>query len=198
MQNQNKKMRIAILVWGSLFWDARNLSTTGEWFFDGPILPIEFSRISGINRLTRPGGNRLTLVITEGFDNVTTLYAISGFDNLGSAIENLGVRENTSNRSNIGYIDFENGTNNVRIENQFVIQILSNWNEHYGFDAIIWSDFASNFAEVRNQEFNLENAIEFINGLEPNDRVTSLQYMRNAPEQITARFRQPIIEHFSD
>ena len=72
-------MKIGILVWGSLYWDPRNLNTTGEWFFDGPILPIEFSRISG--------GNRLTLVITPGFDNVTTLFAISGFDRLSAATE---------------------------------------------------------------------------------------------------------------
>jgi hypothetical protein len=114
-------MRIAILVWGSLYWEPRDLNTTGEWFFNGPILPIEFSRISG--------GNRLTLVITPGFDTITTLYAISGLEDLPAAIENLRIREKAPSNANIGFINFKSGEVHVRQTNQFVLQILRNWNE---------------------------------------------------------------------
>jgi len=46
-------MKIAILGWGSLIWDARLLSinTTlfdNGWSSDGPDLPIEFSRVSTV------------------------------------------------------------------------------------------------------------------------------------------------------
>lgn len=70
-------MIIAILAWGSLLWDPRNLETTGEWFYGYPLLPIEFARISS--------GNRLTLVIKPNFDLVTTLYAVSSKDDFVAA-----------------------------------------------------------------------------------------------------------------
>lgn len=49
-------MKIAVLGWGSLIWDQGNLQINDDrWHTAGPLLPIEFARISG--------GSRLTLVI---------------------------------------------------------------------------------------------------------------------------------------
>lgn len=78
-------MSIAILGWGSLCWDPRDLAITGEWIFDGPMLPVEFARISG--------GKRITLVIKNGFEPVNTLYVISSLQDLDEAGENLRRRE---------------------------------------------------------------------------------------------------------
>ncbi len=39
-------MKIAILGWGSLIREPRGLPIDGEWQKDGPVLWIEFSRIS--------------------------------------------------------------------------------------------------------------------------------------------------------
>lgn len=44
--------KIAILAWGSLYWDKRTLAIQSEWNEDGPTLPIAFSRISKDGRLT--------------------------------------------------------------------------------------------------------------------------------------------------
>lgn len=181
-------MKIGILVWGSLYWDPRNLNTTGEWFFDGPILPIEFSRISG--------GNRLTLVITPGFDNVTTLFAISGFDRLSAAIENLKDREGAQNINNIGYINFQDNSSNVRLSNRLILPILRYWNIDKKFEAIIWSDFSQRFETVTNTIFNLQNVIQFIERLSDAERIEALRYIRQAPEQINTRFRLRIQERF--
>lgn len=183
-------MRIAILAWGSLCWDRRELNIIDEWFIDGPILPIEFSRISG--------GNRLTLVITPGFDTVTTLYAISGLEDLPAAIENLRIREKAPSYANIGFINFRSGEVHVRQTNQFVLPILRDWNAIKGFDAIIWSDFAPKFSDMINRPFTLQNAIEFIAELPQNEQQAALQYIRNAPDQITTRFRLAITDHFSN
>lgn len=58
---KEEKPKIAILGWGSLLWDLDgDFSKWVEpWEFDGPTIPIEFSRISG----TREGA--LTLVIDQ-------------------------------------------------------------------------------------------------------------------------------------
>lgn len=181
-------MRIAILVWGSLYWDPRNLETTGEWFYDGPLLPIEFARISS--------GNRLTLVIKPGFDYVTTLYAISSFQNFNEARENLRSREGTDNINNIGFIDFTNNTHNVRQSNNFSIEVFRQWNAGKNFDAILWSDFSPNFFNKTNQAFNTENVITFLEGGNDVEKRTALQYIRNTPAKITTRFRNAIEQHF--
>jgi hypothetical protein len=181
-------MRIAILVWGSLYWDKRNLETTNEWFFDGPVLPIEYARISN--------GNRLTLVIKPNFDNVTTLYAISAHDTLAAARENLRIREGTENINNTGFIDFTNNTRQVRHSNTFMIDILQQWNEQKNFDAIIWSDFSPRFTDAINQPFTLQNVIAFIDGLPEEEKRSALKYIRNTPQQITTRFRNGIERHF--
>ena len=181
-------MRIAILVWGSLYWDKRNLETTDEWFYDGPVLPIEFARISN--------GNRLTLVIKPTFDNVTTLYAISAHDTLVAARENLHSREGTENINNIGFIDFTTNTQQVRQANAFIIDVLRQWNTESNFDAIIWSDFSPRFSDAINQQFTLQNVITFIDNLPEPEKRSALQYIRNTPHQINTRFRNAIEQRF--
>jgi hypothetical protein len=39
-------VKIAILAWGSLIWDRRDLQIAGDWQAGGPIVKIEFSRVS--------------------------------------------------------------------------------------------------------------------------------------------------------
>ena len=79
-------MKTAILGWGSLIWQPKDLKfdTNIGWKENGPILPIEFARISK--------DGRLTLVITPNGTDVKTLYAVSSFDNLELAVLNLKKR----------------------------------------------------------------------------------------------------------
>jgi hypothetical protein len=181
-------MRIAILVWGSLYWDPRNLETTNEWFYDGPSLPIEFARISN--------GNRLTLVIKPTFDNVTTLYAQSAFNNFNDARENLRAREGTENINNIGFIDFANNTQHLRQSNAFVIDTIRQWNAERNFDAVLWSDFSPRFTDVTNQQFTIQSVIAFIDNLPDEEKSSALKYIRNTPPQISTRFRNAIEQQF--
>ncbi len=90
-------MKIAILAWGSLVWDPRDLKTAAEFVPNGPLLPIEFCRVSK--------DGRLTLAIDERFGDVCTSYsAPCALDDLNQAIENLRLREGTS-ASNIGFVE---------------------------------------------------------------------------------------------
>ena len=45
-------MKIAVLTWGSLVWERRELQAASDFVADGPLLPIEFCRISRDGRLT--------------------------------------------------------------------------------------------------------------------------------------------------
>ena len=94
-------------------------------------------------------GNRLTLVIKPGYDEVTTLYCLSAFETIEEARENLRERERTENIGNIGYLNFIDGSYCVRNPNKFVIDKLIQWNLDKNFDAAIWSDFSPKFSDLR-------------------------------------------------
>jgi hypothetical protein len=86
MSTQNlreKKLRIAILGWGSLLWD-EDLDfdgSHGTWQHDGPTLKLEFSRVS----TTRLGA--LTLVIdTEHGAETAVAWCLSKRTTLADAI----------------------------------------------------------------------------------------------------------------
>ena len=94
-------MKIAILGWGSLIWDKRDLPIVGDWQKDGPKLWIEFSRIS--RKGERAGC--LTLVIDERSEEESiSLYAVSPRTDLAKAIADLQEREGTS-QNDIGFCD---------------------------------------------------------------------------------------------
>ena len=74
--------KIAVLGWGSLVWDPRDLQAAAQFAPNGPLLPIEFCRVSN--------DGRLTLAVDETFGAVCTTYsAPSALQSLDAAIENL-------------------------------------------------------------------------------------------------------------
>ena len=94
-------MKSVVLAWGSLVWDPRELQTASEFVADGPLLPIEFCRISA--------DGRLTLAIDETFGAVCKTYsAPSALESLDAAIENLRLREKTNARA-IGFVEPASG-----------------------------------------------------------------------------------------
>ena len=91
-------MKIAVLAWGSLVWDRRELSVIDDFKPAGPSLPIEFCRVSR--------DDRLTLVIDETVGTKCLTYtATSTFDNLIEAKENLRQREGMDHVNGIGFVD---------------------------------------------------------------------------------------------
>jgi hypothetical protein len=174
-------MKIAILGWGSLIWDPRELEIAVPWHHDGPQLPIEFARISS--------RNRLTLVIKPGWDNVTTLWGLSSLDSLNNARENLKTREGTENLNNIGYYDFLNNTySSVHLSDAIKANLIA-WNGDKKMDAIIWSDFSENFLAKYRLPFTIINVIRFLGERTPEEYPAVKEYNLKTPPQIQTRFR---------
>lgn len=181
-------MKICILGWGSLVWDPRGLKTTGPWFPDGPMLPIEFARISQ--------DGRLTLVIKQNHQIVPTLYTISSHTILQSAISNLQDREGSPTENNIGCFNFTNNLFSARPANTFLREILIDWNKQKRLDAVIWSDFSPKFQTVTGLPLQIENVISYLEGLSLETKNEALKYISNTPAQIKTGFRQQIEQHF--
>lgn len=169
--NLGKRMRIAILGWGSLLWNPGNLAFIGEWQPGGPLLPIEFSRKSS--------DGRLTLVIDpQNGGSVPTWYAVSSFDNLDKAIDNLREREKTARRL-IGFSDWANGAGNGQQRNPVIFQQIENWAKESGFDSVIWTDLPSNF-----EDFSISGAVTYLQSLSPVQAAVAREYIIKAPKEV--------------
>lgn len=179
-------MKIAILGWGSLIWNPRNLEinkTQGPngWFSDGPMLPIEFARISQ--------DGRLTLVIVPKGEKVKTLYAISKYKVLEHAIIDLAVREGCG-KSKIGFFVKSDGNFQSKSNIREYIESWINLKEE--IEAVIWTDLSMNFKDKIGIDFNEENAINYLKYLPLEIKVKAEQYIRRAPSAVITPIRVAI------
>ncbi|MFX1297126.1 MAG: hypothetical protein ACFFD2_20020 [Promethearchaeota archaeon] len=177
-------MKTVILGWGSLVWEQREMpKIKGKWQSGGPIIPIEFSRISASRK------NILTLVIDpKNGTEVTTKYAISSRLDLSDAICDLRTREGTVVRY-IGFVDLVNG-----IERCNVFPKLSNhigsWAIDNGFDSVVWTDLPPNFKEKSGNEFSINNAVKYLHSLDEDAAKDARKYIINTPQEIQTKLRQ--------
>lgn len=180
-------MKIAILGWGSLIWQPKELeyNKTFGWNEDGPILPIEFARISK--------DGRLTLVITENGTKSPVLYTLSNYHNLEEAILNLAVREG-SGRNSIGSYNKSKDT----FSSKFLFKDeIKNWIKNTDFDAVIWTNLGENW-NIKNDKGDIirqiepERRIEYLKELKGHTSAIAEEYIRRAPHQIVTAFRKKI------
>jgi hypothetical protein len=179
-------MKVGIIAWGSLITNSDELLIIhNAWASDGPMLPIEFARISK--------DKRITLVIYPPFEEVKTYCNVSTFENLDNAIENLAKREKTK-IENIGFINFQTGeikSNKIPSE---LKRTFSIWNINRDFDALIWTDLDENFKVKMNRPFSLEASIEHLKSLSKSEFELAKNYILSTPENTQTRHRKALTE----
>lgn len=173
-------MRTAVIAWGSLVSNPRDLGVAGVFEPTGPVLPIEFCRVS------RDG--RLTLVIEEAVGKLCPTYvAISAFGDLDAAIENLRRGEGMRSAMGVGFVDLAGGKHSSRAIERHPqsVAAINAWAQANGCDAAIWTALASNFhgPEKAAEPFSVEAAIRYIETQDDATRQTALSYIRNAPQE---------------
>jgi hypothetical protein len=181
-------MKIAIIAWGSLVWDPRTLQIRGDWDNNGPMLNIEFSRVSKDGRLT-------LVVDPDNGEEVKTYFAQSKRSDLGDAIADLRDREGTI-RKRIGFVDL---INSIDSKAEFSDQVdvfskINDWCRSQSFDAAVWTALPSQFEEQTKQAFSVDNAITYLKGLPKSARENALDYIRNAPKEVVTPVRRKIEE----
>jgi hypothetical protein len=178
-------MRIAILGWGSLIWDPRDLPRQGNWQEGGPKLPIEFSRVSS--------GKRLTLVIDpDGGVLVPTRFVMSSRADLDNAVCDLSEREETT-PENIGFVDLMQGAKRSSVYLE-AGDIIERWARVKRFDAVIWTDLPSNFKRRTGFSFTLERAVEYLKRLSGSEAVRAREYIAKAPPEVDTPLRRELGE----
>jgi hypothetical protein len=181
-------MKIAVLGWGSLIWDPRDLmiEKNKDWKKDGPLMPIEFARISM--------NGTLTLVIKENASIVQVLWTYMKAKSLTEAMKNLQQREGTPHVSNIGYIDLQNTKVSSKLP-QLESRIYD-WAKDKEIDAVIWTALGVKFKDKIGIEFNPKNVVGYLNRLSKSKKALAKKYIHNTPKQIRTEYREIMEKEF--
>ena len=180
-RSESKPIQIAVLGWGSLIWDSRPEfdKYLSEWQLDGPILPLEFSRISD----SRKGA--LTLVIdTNSGSDCQVAYAVSKRRCAEDSIADLRCRESTVMKR-IGFY-FADGSRQCSPD---VPKSIRSWALNKDFDVVIWTGLPSNFKDETKEDFSVERAIKYIQKLPPQGKAHAAAYVWRAPDFIQTDLR---------
>ena len=187
-------MKIAVLAWGSLVWDPRDLETAAAFAANGPLLPVEFCRISA--------DGRLTLAIDEDVGAVCTTYsAQSAHDDLDQAIENLRAREGTNPRD-VGFAEPASGRESriAMDRHPQAVASIAAWAAANGYDAAIWTALKSNFDEwgKAGEPFSVTAAIRYLETLERQEAKfeRALVYIRSAPPEVETPVREEVAKRW--
>lgn len=178
--------RIAILGWGSLIWDQRpefDDHHTG-WHPDGPVLPLEFSRVSGKTRM-----GALTLVIDKAHGQESPVqYALSKRANPDDAISDLRSREGTVLK-HIGF-HFTDGSRKCDPD---VPPTVPTWAKLKGLDVVVWTGLPSNFKEKGPKtNFSVEAAVSYLQALSPEAKTMAAEYIHRAPDLVQTSLRKAL------
>jgi len=178
-------MQIAIIGWGSLIWCPGSMRMRILWRRDGPLLPVEYARISK--------DGRLTLVIHPGCGNQTTLWAVAVAEDIQRARENLREREGTNSRfihTGSATGEFSEGTPDP------VRDAIAKWLEaHHDIQACVWTGLTSNWNEIRKCEFSLADALRYLEEL--TDSARAREYIQNTASQIQTTVRIAVREQLN-
>lgn len=172
-------MQIGCLGWGSLIWKPGELSIAGEWHADGPVVPIEFSRVAD--------GKELATAICLSALPVPVLWARLAAQSLQQACAELHVREAIAQGR-------QDGIGTLLVHDDDGVDELNRWALERGFDALIWTALPPRYLNVENRVPTAAQAISYLKTLTGGDRAHAKSYIQQVPEQIATRYRTAFSE----
>lgn len=180
-------LEIALLGWGSLVWKPGLMKIIERWHFDGPMLPIEFARIS---RNPNTNIEQLTLVPYDGAKDVPSLWTRIIHKDIVNAICNLAEREDCSVDS-IGYINLKKNEYNCKVVPK-MSNMIAAWAISKDFEAVVWTDLPSNFFEETGGMLTEYNVLEYLKKQSKDGNSDAREYFERAPQQIKTHIRDVV------
>jgi hypothetical protein len=177
---------VAILGWGSLLWDLDDLApkVSGPWLVRaGPVLPMEFSRIS------RKRAMGLVVCLDPSAGVPCPTHAIRSVrTRTGDAVADLAARERAP-RDRIGWATAE-GAGEGRMPE--VVTAVTEWCRAAGWAAAVWTDLEPNFRETTGVAFAVPAGCAYLRGLEGASLIEAHRYIRNAPRSTRTPLRRAL------
>lgn len=171
-------MKVACLGWGSLVWKPDLLPVIGEWYEDGPEVPIEFSRVGD--------GGELATAICVNAPLSTVLWALLDVASVGEACAALQDREKIPPNRVDGVGSF--------IRHEFDTGPLGKWAVAREIDAVIWTALPPRIYGIEGRVASAGEAIEYLAGLTGDVRDHARDYVQQMPQQIDTPYRRAIIQ----
>ena len=175
------------LAWGSLIGDpdVEFDSHRKAWVHDGPVLPLEFSRISSRR------DNALTIVIDVDFGvPIKTWYAASKRRDPRDAACDLRVREETIIR-HIGLIDLQ--ANVTRSHWSVIADRIALWAQDRGVRAVVWTDLPSNYTRKTGNLFCAACGVDYIKTkVGEKGQQKAREYLAVVPAEVVTPFRSAL------
>lgn len=186
-EDKKEPPKIAILAWGSLIWDdgwPAFDKQRGKWLEDGPVLPLEFSRVSTSR------DKALTLVIdTVNGNDCRVMYALSQRENPADAITDLLDREGTI----MDHMGFYFADDQARKCVPKVHDSIPAWAKAMKFDVVVWAGMPSNFAEKnvikKGEPFTVDAAVAHLQNITTKGKAAAATYVWCAPELVVTPLR---------
>lgn len=174
-------MNIACLGWGSLIWKPGALPLAGEWYSDGPQLPVEFSRVGD--------GGELATAICINAPPVPVFWALVAAQTLDEACSALREREQIPAERQDGV-----GTLLVNREQGQPTGLLSQWALERQIDAVIWTALPPRYMNVEGRVPSGQDAVAYLAALAGERLEHARSYIARVPQQIDTPYRRAI-EH---
>lgn len=177
-------MRIAIIGWGSLVWDPRELAIETRWR-PGPQLPVEFARVAKNGRAT---------LALAGDVYSSAFWALSSHETFEAACENLRQREGSNSRD-IHFTEngqLQTGDDKPKHEDSMdVASTVHGWTRDTpGIDGAVWTGLPQNHFDP-----DLDLPIQVVNNLQSLEGPTSetaRAYVQHAPATVQTPVRNAV------
>jgi len=179
--SQERASTIACLGWGSLIWDPQELPCRGGWSDDGPLLPIEFARESG--------GDRITLVICEVSVRVRALWTLLDALDIQTARQKLAAREGIKGRIDLDIGFWERASGKAH---GLQSETIATWAARQDLDGVVWTNLPCGFRNSREVMPSADAVVAHLRALDATKRPKAEEYVRRAPMQIATPYRRSI------
>lgn len=151
----------------------------GQWFEDGPLIPVEFARQSQ--------DGRITLVLVEAGQMVPSLWAVMETVDLASAVEALRSREGIPGKNVEKHVcRWSAGQPSPRL-----IPGLSEWANAHDLVHVVWTGLPPKFNGAETTP-SAEQVVGYLETLTGDQRERAERYVRLAPRQIDTQYRRSI------
>lgn len=163
-------------------WDPRMLDIEPDWYADGPLLPIEFARVSR--------GDRLTLVIVENAPLQPTLWSMSRKLSLEEARGDLMAREGATSSKAIGSWPQVGA---VDLRSKVVCDAIERWAIGKRLAGAVWTALGPKAPDSSHRRATDDELVGYLRTLKQAGRSAEAQrYIELAPPQIQTPLRARI------
>jgi len=179
--------RIAILGWGSLYWDREpkfDRHHRGWYAGKGPVIKLEYSQI------VSEKDDGLALVIDPRAGSPCRVgHTFSKRKTVRAVIRDLANREDTDVK-NIGHLDARTGAAHGH-DIETLKSILA-WARRLRVDAVVWTDTPSNFKQRIGRQFSVKAAMQHVRSLDAATKAKVAEYVWRSPKFVDTPLRRAL------